>query len=101
MKTVSLTEMKAHLSAYVKEAEESPVMLTRNGKPVAMLVSIEDQDNWDDALVESPQFQAILDKARQEFAEGKGIPHDEFWRQLDEEYGNTDQGGVPKHAKSK
>ena len=31
-------------------------------------------------------FQTLLQEARQEMAETGGIPHDEFWRQLDAEY---------------
>lgn len=85
MKTVSVTEAKARLSTYIRNAEEGPVILTRNGKAVAVLMSIEDADDWDDRLLESPQFQAILAKARQEIAEGKGIPSDEFWKQVEAE----------------
>lgn len=31
-------------------------------------------------------FQTILQEAQRELAETGGIPHDEFWRQLDAEY---------------
>lgn len=33
----------------------------------------------------STQLQAILARGRQEIAEGKGMNHDEFWANLDDE----------------
>ena len=31
-----------------------------------------------------PKLEALLDKSRRQIEEGKGIPHDEFWRQVAE-----------------
>ena len=40
MKIVPLADAKAKLSAYVDEcASEGPVIITRNGKPVAVLLA--------------------------------------------------------------
>jgi len=36
-------------------------------------------------LAYSPKFQSILRNAEQEIREGKGITHEDFWRELDEE----------------
>ncbi|RMH19097.1 MAG: type II toxin-antitoxin system Phd/YefM family antitoxin [Acidobacteria bacterium] len=42
-KTYSIAEAKNHLSRVVHEAEkEAPVELTRRGRPVAMVVAVED-----------------------------------------------------------
>ena len=35
MKIASVAEVKARLSAYLRASEEGPVVVTRNGKPVA------------------------------------------------------------------
>jgi len=43
MKIRSLADVKAHLSAYVREAVEGPVVITRNGRPVAVLLAVDDQ----------------------------------------------------------
>ena len=43
MKVASVAQLKARLSAYLKESQEGPVIVTRNGKPVAALVSVEDE----------------------------------------------------------
>ena len=46
MRVASVAEVKAKLSTYLKEAEESgPVVVTRNGKAVAVILSpIDDND---------------------------------------------------------
>ena len=40
MKVASLADVKAHLSAYVESSRQGPVVVTRNGKPVAVLVAV-------------------------------------------------------------
>ena len=48
MKTLSLSEAKAKLSGLVEELErrDEEVMITRNGRPAAVLVSPEEYDSW-------------------------------------------------------
>jgi PHD/YefM family antitoxin component YafN of YafNO toxin-antitoxin module len=60
---------------------EGPVVITRNGRPVAVLVAPTDKDDLERmVLAHSPRFRAILAKSRKSFDAGKGIPHDEFWK---------------------
>jgi prevent-host-death family protein len=83
MKIASLADVKAQFSAFVKESAGGPVVVTRNGKPVAVLVGVnEDAEVEDLLLAHSPRLRALLDASRRELAEGKGIPHDEFWQQV-------------------
>lgn len=42
MKIASVADIKARFSAYLKASEEGPIIVTRNGKPVAVLLSMED-----------------------------------------------------------
>jgi len=42
VKIASIAEVKAHLSAYVNASEAELVVITRNGKPAAVLLPIED-----------------------------------------------------------
>jgi prevent-host-death family protein len=87
MRIVSIAEIKAHFSAYVKESQSGPVIVTCNGKPAAVLLNIVDEDELEGLLLAySPKFQALLRAARQEIQTGGGIPHDDFWRELDAEY---------------
>jgi prevent-host-death family protein len=44
MKIASVADVKARLSAYVKESQEGPVVVTRNGKAIAVLLAVTDED---------------------------------------------------------
>ena len=83
MRIASVADVKARLSAYLKESEEGPVVVTRNGKAVAVLLAVTDDDELERlVLAHSPKFQALLDKSRRQIEKTGGIPHDEFWRQV-------------------
>jgi prevent-host-death family protein len=86
VKIASVADVKAHLSAYVKQTETGPVVITRNGKAVAMLVAVQDDEELEELLLaHSPRLRQILEAGRREIQEGKGIPHEEFWREVEEE----------------
>ena len=83
MKIASIAEVKAHLSAYVKASEAELVVITRNGKPVAVLLPMEDDEELERlALAYSKRFQAILTAARHQITTTGGIPHADFWREV-------------------
>lgn len=86
MKIASVADVKARLSAYLKESQEGPVVVTRNGKAVAVLVAVTDEEELERlVLAHSPKFQALLDKSRRQIEETGGIPHDVFWREVQAE----------------
>jgi prevent-host-death family protein len=65
MKIVSVADVKARLSAYLKQTQEGPVIITRNGKAVAVLLAVTDEDELERLLLaRSPKFQALLNKSR-------------------------------------
>jgi prevent-host-death family protein len=77
---------RARLSAYLKESQEGPVIVTRNGKAVAVILTVTDEDELERlVLAHSPKFQALLDKSRRQIEETGGIPHDVFWREVEAE----------------
>jgi prevent-host-death family protein len=83
MKIASVADVKARLSAYLKESQEGPVIVTRNGKAVAVLLAVTDDDELERlVLAYSPKFQTLLDKSRRQIEETGGIPHDVFWREV-------------------
>jgi prevent-host-death family protein len=85
MKIASVAHVKAQFSAYLKESEQGPVIVTRNGKPVAVLLSVRDEDDLERlVLAHSSHLRKILEAARREIREGKGMSHDEFWQDVDE-----------------
>lgn len=84
MKIASIADVKANLSAYVKASEEELVVITKNGKPVAVLLPMEDDAELERlTLAYSKQFQTIIADARREIQHGTGIPHDDFWKEFD------------------
>src|SRR5206468_11961942 len=93
MKIASVADVKARLSAYLRDSQEGPVIVTRNGKAVAVLLAVTDEDELERlVLAHSPKFQALLDKSRRQIEETGGIPHDVFWREVEAEI----RGGASK-----
>jgi prevent-host-death family protein len=86
MKIASVADIKAKFSGFLKASQEGPVIVTKNGRPVAVLLSIKDEDEIERMILAySPKFQNILEMAEQEIREGKGIKHDDFWREVESE----------------
>ena len=84
MRIASIADIKARFSAYVKDSEEGPVIVTRNGKPVAVLVSLKDEDEIERmVLAYSPKFQGILQATKRQIREKGGIEHEDFWREVE------------------
>ena len=85
MKIAPLAEVKAHLSAYVEQAQsEGPIVITRNGKAAAVLIAPMDDDDLEGLLLaRSPRLQAILDRSRQRIEAGQGLTADEFWQTVE------------------
>ncbi len=52
MKTLPLSEVKSKLSGLVERVRtlDEEILITRNGKPAAVLVSAEEFDNWKETI---------------------------------------------------
>jgi prevent-host-death family protein len=88
MKIASVAEVKAKFSSYIMQSAEGPVVVTRNGKPVAVLLAVADDDDLERLLLaHSPRFQALLDAAEQRIRETGGIEHKAFWQMVESEAG--------------
>jgi len=86
MKIASVADVKARFSAFLKASKRGPVVVTRNGKPAAVLLSVDDEDEIDRlVLAYSPKFQKMLSIAKQQIRDGGGIPHEDFWKEVEEE----------------
>jgi prevent-host-death family protein len=85
MKIAPLAEVKAKLSAYLDSSEnEGPVIITRNGKAVAVLIAPKDEDDLETlVLSRSPRFLARIERARRSMRQGKGLREDEFWKAVE------------------
>ena len=93
MKVASMAEVQAKFSAYVKASAQGPVVVTRNGKPVAVLQAVSDADELERLLMaHSPRLQAILQAARRRIQAGQGIPNEEFWAEVEREQASERRG---------
>jgi len=82
MRIAPLADVKARLSAYLDECEkDGPIVITRNGKAVAVLLAPVDDDDLERLLLgRSPRFQAMLDRSRKSIQEGRGLSETDFWK---------------------
>jgi len=88
MKIASVADVKARFSAFLRESKRGPVVVTRNGKPTAVLLSVDDEDEIERlTLAYSPKFQKMLNLARQQIREGRGIQHEDFWKETKDSEG--------------
>jgi len=83
MKIASVADVKARFSAYLRSAARGPVIVTRNGKPVGVLLAIDDEGELERlVLAYSPRLRTLLDAARQRIRAGAGIRHEDLWQEL-------------------
>jgi prevent-host-death family protein len=83
MKIAPVADVKARFSAYLKESEESPVIVIRNGKPLAVLISMEDEEELERIILAySPKFRSLLEKSKTQIQDRGGISHQDFWKEV-------------------
>jgi prevent-host-death family protein len=86
MKIAPVADIKARLSSYLEQVENAPVIITKNGRPVAALVAITDDDELERlVMAHTPRLRQLLNEAAKRIERNGGIPHDEFWQQVAEE----------------
>lgn len=84
MKIASVAEVKSQFSAFLKSSEGGPVVVTRNGRPVAVIVSVQDEDEIERLLMAySPHLRSILESSRRQYREGKWLSEEEFWSKVE------------------
>ena len=75
--TLPLAEIKAHLSEIVDrvEHEHDRVVLTRNGRPAAVIMSPEDLEALEDTLelLSDPKALQDIGRAREEISRGRVV----------------------------
>ncbi len=84
MKIASVAKVKSQFSALLKASEGGPVVVTRNGRPVAVIVGVQDEEEVERLLMAySPHLRAILERSRQQFRDGQWLSEEEFWSQFE------------------
>src|SRR5438034_11488317 len=86
MKIASVAQIKSQFSAFLKATEGGPVIVTRNGSPVAVIVGVQDEDEIERLLMAySPRLNAMLERSRQQSREGKWLSEKEFWAKVEQQ----------------
>jgi prevent-host-death family protein len=87
MKIISIAEINAPFRDYLKRSDGEPLVITENGKPVAVMTSIVDPDDLERfLLVHNPKFIKLIEEADRRLEETGGIKHEDFWKLVDASY---------------
>jgi len=79
MKTHTMTEAKNDICAIIREAQDQEVLITRHGKPAAVIVGFQDEDDWFDYRIEHDErFLRKITKAREEIVKGRFVGLDDL-----------------------
>lgn len=80
MKIAPVADIKARFSAYLDACAKGPVVVTRNGRPAAVLVAITDEDELERfILAHTPRFRRLLEAAEKRVVGKGGLSHEAFW----------------------
>ena len=75
MTTHTMTEAKNDICALIREAEKDEVVVTRHGKPAAVIIGFADDDAWFDYRLEHDEtFLRKIAKARDQIKRGEFVP---------------------------
>jgi len=82
MTRVELRDAKGSLSEYTRKARKGPVVVTRRGRPVAVLRAVSDEE-WEDLVVGgSPVFRRIIESSGKDYEAHGGIALEEIERKF-------------------
>jgi len=73
MATVGIRELANHASAVVDEVNRTgrPMLVTKNGKPIAVLAAVDEDALLDFALENAPEYVRSMKRAEREVAKGE------------------------------
>jgi prevent-host-death family protein len=79
MKTHTITEAKNDICSIIREAEKEEILITRHGKPAAVMIGFRNEDDWFDYKLEHDEnFLRKIAKARKEIRDGRFVRLDEL-----------------------
>ena len=82
MKIVPLNEVKNRFSTYLELCKGEDIVVTKNGRPAAILHGVTDEDLEDYLFGSDPQFIARIEALRRDFQRRGGTPLAEARREL-------------------
>ncbi len=82
IRTLDIAKATGPLSEYAHAAGEGPIVVTEAGRPVAVVVAVEDADLETVSLSENPDFIAMIERSRARYHAEGGLTADEVRRRL-------------------
>ena len=84
MKIAPLADVKAKFSNYVNKVDDGPVIVTKNGRAAAVLVSVPNGEDELESfiLAHTPRFRKLLNSAYERIRTTGGVKHKDFWRKV-------------------
>lgn len=82
MKTVEIDKATMSLADSAREASQEPLVVTDHGKPVAVLLPLENTDLETASLTSNPRFLKVIEHSRSRMRQEGGISSAEVRRRL-------------------
>ena len=81
MRTLPLSEVKARLSKLVDEVEsrDERIVITRRGRPTAVLVSTDDLDSWQETLTSDRTLLAEIRRGIRQIERGQTVSYEDVF----------------------
>ena len=82
MKIVSVKEVKDHLSHFLKTAEQEDIIITKNGRPTAVLHHLGEDEIEDYLLEHDPKFRRKIETRWKQYLQKGGRSLEEILKEL-------------------
>jgi prevent-host-death family protein len=82
VKIASVKEVKDNLSRFLKRAEQEDVVITKNGRPTAVLHHLADDELEDYLLEHDPKFKRKIEQRWKDYLEKGGVPLEQVLKGL-------------------
>ena len=80
MKMAPVAEVKSKFSEFIKECRNGAVVVTKNGRPTAALISIDNEDDLERLIISTSKiFREIIESAERRIKSKKYSSHKDFW----------------------
>ncbi len=82
MKKIEMKKASGPLSDYARKAKKEPIIVVKNGRPVAAVVPLRNADAETVSLSTNRDFLAIIERSRMRYKKEGGISSKEMRRRL-------------------
>jgi len=90
VKTATVAKIAAQFNHYLEASREQPVLVTRGGKAVAVLVAVQDKAEAEEvASRRSRSLRSVLAEGHEQVQKRGAIPHAQFWQEVEKRRRST------------